>query len=89
MTKKRKSLSDTFSQTEIQEISPVETPTETKPEKPTQATTVYIPREAHDSLRHLVFAEKKSMNAYLLAGLDLFFESRGMPSMSELKIETS
>ena len=47
--------------------------------------TAYLPVPVHEQLRRLAFEERVKMHDYIMEGLDLVFEKRGLPSVQELK----
>lgn len=51
--------------------------------------TAYLPRPVHEQLRRLAFDERHKMHDYLMEGLDLVFQKRGLPSLNELKQDAS
>jgi len=68
------------------EIKPEVVPEDTGPAKPKVVKqTAYLPEFVHDQLRKLAFEERKKMHDYLMEGLDLVFQGRGLPSINELK----
>ena len=68
------------------EIKPEGVPEDTGPAKPKVVKqTAYLPEFVHDQLRKLAFEERKKMHDYLMEGLDLVFQGRGLPSINELK----
>ena len=68
------------------EVVPEAVPEDTGPAKPKVVKqTAYLPEFVHDQLRKLAFEERKKMHDYLMEGLDLVFQGRGLPSISELK----
>ncbi len=86
MTKKRTSLDALDLQPD--ERAEEETPqgAETKPRRPkTIQQTAYLPEPVHEQLRRLAFEERAKMHNYIMEGLDLVFEKRGLPSIEELK----
>ncbi len=46
--------------------------------------TAYLPEPVYELLRSLAFEERAKMHDYLMEGLDLVFQKRGLPSISEL-----
>ena len=57
-----------------------------KPAKPkTVQQTAYLPTSVHEQLRRLAFEERAKMHDYIMEGLDLVFQKRGLPSIAELK----
>ena len=67
-------------------IKPEVVPEDTGPAKPKVVKqTAYLPEFVHDQLRKLAFEERKKMHDYLMEGLDLVFQGRGLPSINELK----
>ena len=57
-----------------------------KPAKPkTVQQTAYLPAPVHEQLRRLAFEERAKMHDYIMEGLDLVFQKRGLPSISDLK----
>ena len=68
------------------EIKPEVVPEDTGLAKPKVVKqTAYLPEFVHDQLRKLAFEERKKMHDYLMEGLDLVFQGRGLPSINELK----
>ena len=68
------------------EIKPEVVPEDTGPAKPKVVKqTAYLPEFVHDQLRKLAVEERKKMHDYLMEGLDLVFQGRGLPSINELK----
>ena len=66
-----------------EEISPV---AYMKPRRPkTIQQTAYLPEPVHEQLRRLAFEERSKIHDYIMEGLDLVFEKRGLPSIDELK----
>ena len=58
---------------------------DTKPRRPkTIQQTAYLPEAVHEQLRRLAFEERAKMHDYLMEGLDLVFQKRGLPSLQEL-----
>lgn len=47
--------------------------------------TAYLPVPVHEQLRRLAFEERSKMHDYIMEGLDLVFQKRGLPSIDELK----
>ena len=47
--------------------------------------TAYLPSAVYEQLRRLAFEERNKMHDYLIEGLDLVFNKRGLPSIEELK----
>jgi hypothetical protein len=47
--------------------------------------TAYLPLAVHEQLRRLAFDERAKMHDYLLEGLDLLFQKKGLPGIAELK----
>lgn len=47
------------------------------------AFSLFLPEEAHEKLRELAFHERDSMTQLILEGVDLLFESRGLPSIAK------
>ena len=78
--KKRTSLEDVFSgEPNIQEDkSPA--PSQHPSEKSTiHRQTVYLPHSVYEQLRQLAFDERLKMHDYLMQGLDLVFQNKGLP----------
>jgi Antitoxin-like ribbon-helix-helix len=46
--------------------------------------TAYLPEAVYEQLRRLAFEERRKMHDYLMEGLDLVFEKRGLPAIPEL-----
>ena len=46
--------------------------------------TAYLPEAVYEQLRRLAFEERRKMHDYLMEGLDLVFEKRGLPAIAEL-----
>ena len=46
--------------------------------------TAYLPEAIYEQLRRLAFEERRKMHDYLMEGLDLVFEKRGLPAIAEL-----
>lgn len=46
--------------------------------------TAYLPEAIYEQLRRLAFEERRKMHDYLMEGLDLVFEKRGLPGIAEL-----
>ena len=64
-------------------LSPRESKKSTKPK--TIQQTAYLPAVVHEQLRRLAFEERSKMHDYIMEGLDLVFQKRGLPSIDELK----
>lgn len=47
------------------------------------AFSLNLPEEAHTKLRELSFHERQSMTQLILEGVDMLFESRGLPSIAK------
>ena len=73
-----------------------EAPAETQPEaEPTgkdlrkrpgiRQHTAYLPEAVHQQLRKLAFEENRKIHDYIMEGLDLVFENRGLPAIKDLK----
>ena len=59
---------------------------DTKPRRPkTIQQTAYLPEPVHEQLRRLAFEERTKMHDYIMEGLDLVFQKRGLLSIDELK----
>ena len=66
-----------------EELPPV---ADMKPRRPkTIQQTAYLPEPVHEQLRRLAFEERSKMHNYIMEGLDLVFQKRGLPSIDELK----
>jgi hypothetical protein len=46
--------------------------------------TAYLPVAVYRQLRELAFVEERKMHDYLLQGLDLVFQEKGLKSIAEL-----
>lgn len=46
--------------------------------------TAYLPLAVYRQLRELAFVEERKMHDYLLQGLDMVFQQKGLKSISEL-----
>jgi hypothetical protein len=87
-TRKRTSLDSLSLQPDeqVEESPPSDEKEVKKPSRPkTVQQTAYLPAPVHEQLRRLAFEERKKMHDYLMEGLDLVFEKRGLPSVDELK----
>lgn len=49
--------------------------------------TAYLPEAVYEQLRRLAFEERHKMHDYLMEGIDLVFEKRGLPAIAELRKE--
>lgn len=47
-------------------------------------TTVYVPEAVYEQWRELAFTERKKMHDYLLEGLNMVFQNRGLKSIEDL-----
>ena len=86
VNKKRTSLDALSLQPEPEaeeNIQPVENRKLNRPKIVQQ--TAYLPVPVHEQLRRLAFEERSKMHHYIMEGLDLVFEKRGLPSIEELK----
>ena len=93
MSKKRTSL-DAIVSRNVKQV-PAEEPSAPAPvlarapaagERPhVKQQTVYLPLAVHEQLRRLAFDERAKMHDYLLEGLDLLFQQKGLPRIEELK----
>jgi len=90
MRKKRASLESVFSNSDDSTQVPAAkgtviaaqpTPAPRRPGVKQQ--TLYLPHEVHKRLKLLAFEEDKRQHDLLLEGLDLLFESRGLPGIRE------
>ncbi|RVU81569.1 hypothetical protein EOL70_26380 [Leucothrix sargassi] len=54
-----------------------------KVKKEKTAFSLFLPEEAHEKLRELAFHERDSMTQLILEGVDLLFESRGLPAIAK------
>ena len=50
-------------------------------------TTVYVPQVVYEQWRELAFTERKKMHDYLLEGLNMVFQNRGLKSIEDLTNE--
>ena len=86
MPKKRTSLDALELQPKKQNNDNPQTAEVKKPVRPkTVQQTAYLPIPVHEQLRRLAFEERVKMHDYIMEGLDLVFEKRGLPSVQELK----
>ncbi len=46
--------------------------------------TIYLPKPVYEQLRRLAFEERLKMHDYLLKGLDLVFQEKGLPLIADL-----
>ena len=58
-----------------------------KSEKNIAKTTVYVPQAVYEQWRKLAFTERKKMHDYLLEGLNMVFQNRGLKSVEDLTNE--
>lgn len=58
-----------------------------KSEKNIAKTTVYVPQAVYEQWRELAFTERKKMHDYLLEGLNMVFQNRGLKSIENLTSE--
>lgn len=83
--KKRTSLEDVFSgEPNIQEDKPPAPSQQPSEKSPIHRQTVYLPHSVYEQLRQLAFDERLKMHDYLMQGLDLVFQNKGLPSIKEL-----
>ena len=86
MMKKRTSLDALDLQPDERAEEKISTVVDPKPRRPkTIQQTAYLPEPVHEQLRRLAFEERAKMHDYLMEGLDLVFQKRGLPSIDELK----
>lgn len=86
MTKKRTSLDslELSPEAEASTPPPTDQPVVAPTKKRIIRQTVYLPADVHEQIRCLAFEERAKMHDYLMEGLDLVFEKRGLPSIAEL-----
>ena len=91
MSRKRTSL-DAIVNRSVIETQAAEPPAPTVEKSPEAGNrpgfrqqTAYLPIAVHEQLRRLAFEERAKMHDYLLEGLNLVFQKRGLPGVDDLK----
>ena len=86
MAKKRTSLDAISLQEDLTEptTDPPPSATSSPKKKKIIKQTAYLPEPVYEQLRTLAFEERAKMHNYLMEGLSLVFQKRGLPSIHEL-----
>jgi hypothetical protein len=71
-------------QTKRPELSQNEAPVGEKKRPLVKQQTAYLPVAVYRQLRELAFLEERKMHDYLLQGLDLVFQEKGLKSIADL-----
>lgn len=83
MSKKRTSLENLFS-TQTVATAPATAPATIEGSEKKKQIATYLHPAVYEQLRTLAFEERHKMHDYLIEGLNLVFQKRGLKSVEEL-----